>query len=204
MDNLYDILKSKSLSERHLNRYIRFINSRNLKDGRLERHHICPRAEFPEFESFADYPWNKIDLSPREHYIAHLLLWKIFGGSQTHAIYRMTPKNKRSSRMYETFRSEIVEPLIGKPLSENTKAKMKGRVVSDEVRLKMSKSHIGKTHSSETKEKMSKSARARGGSPGWKHSNDSRAKMSQMQQGRVFSEEHKARLKEASRRRWGN
>ena len=106
------------------------------------------------------------------------------------------------------FRAEIVESMIGKPLDESIKAKMKGRVVSAETRAKMSATRLGVKRganrtpfSDVTRAKMSASAKRR---KGIKHTDASKAKMSDIHRGRVFSEEHKAKLKEASRKRWSN
>ena len=65
----------------HLDRYRHFIWSRLFRvlpqDSRVEKHHIVPAA-FGMDKSKKSQPWNIISLSPREHYIAHLLLWKTF------------------------------------------------------------------------------------------------------------------------------
>lgn len=60
---------------RHVKRYEKFIKSRSTKTGvvYVERHHILPRSIFPEFE-FEES--NIIKLTAKEHYIAHLLLYK--------------------------------------------------------------------------------------------------------------------------------
>lgn len=148
--NIYEVLRTKPHSERHLVCYVRFIESRQLKEGPLERHHICPRAKdlFPEYTSFKEHPWNRIDLTPREHYIVHLLLWKTYGGSQTYALRRMRPKN----------RNYASRSRLGVKLSEETRAKMsiahRGIPHSPERKAKMSASRIGKKFSDETKAKL--------------------------------------------------
>ena len=41
----------------------------------FEAHHILPKSIFPEFKSFKDNGWNKVLLTPREHFICHILIW---------------------------------------------------------------------------------------------------------------------------------
>jgi hypothetical protein len=80
-----------------------------------ETHHICPKANdlFPEYKSFKLYKWNKIKLSYRQHFIAHWLLWKAYGGSQTIAFSAMQNQNSnrdkivlKSSKIFEKLRKE--------------------------------------------------------------------------------------------------
>ncbi len=90
--DIYTILCSKSTNFHYIRKYINFIENCNIKNkllnGCLEAHHICPKASdlFPEYKDFNTHPWNKVHLSSREHIIAHVMLWKIFGGSQTYAL----------------------------------------------------------------------------------------------------------------------
>ncbi len=148
--DIYQNLKTKSQSDRHLVRYVMFIKSRQPSNGTVERHHICPKANdlFPQYSNLHNHPWNAIDLTPREHYVAHLLLWKIFGGSQTKALWLMTLKNKRvGSRAYEENRRIYIAAVSNKPLQESTKAKissaLKGKPLSEETRKKMSLAKMG-------------------------------------------------------------
>ena len=109
--NIYEILSSKPHNLHYLNRYLNFIkscqkynNEHNIylksklhPDGiYMERHHICPKAKdlFPEYKSFKIHPWNQINLTPRQHFIAHLILWKVYGGSQARAIMYMIVRLK--------------------------------------------------------------------------------------------------------------
>jgi hypothetical protein len=106
--SIYDILVKKPHNKHYLNRYIKFIESR--KQAFIgEKHHICPKASdlFPEYKSFKKNPWNKIILSPREHYIAHMLLHKAYGNSQSRAFYMMCNVNGIGGRLYESARSQF-------------------------------------------------------------------------------------------------
>lgn len=55
--------------------YKKFIDSRRnlIRDGYIERHHIKPRGLGGSDESA-----NLVNLTPREHFFAHLLLYKIY------------------------------------------------------------------------------------------------------------------------------
>jgi hypothetical protein len=111
--DIYSILASKPHSEHHLNRYIRFIEQcqQNNKKSSIKthRHHICPRAKdmFPEYESFAKNKWNMARLTPRQHFIAHIMLWKVYPNisSQFNAVWQMKHRNNEqmNSRLYESI-----------------------------------------------------------------------------------------------------
>lgn len=113
------ILASKAHNSHYLTKYIRFINNcqekNNNYSGYTERHHICPKAQdmFPEFSSFTEYPWNCVALTPRQHFVAHLLLCKTYPDaiSQVKALYLMI--NSRSvnarSKVYSKLKLEASE-----------------------------------------------------------------------------------------------
>ena len=97
----------------HLDRYIKFINSRPIrvyksKSG-LCRHHIQPVSLGSE-KGFSKEKWNIIVLTLREHYIAHLLLWKTYGNEMAKAFIIMTKQNntnlKLTSRQYNTLKKD--------------------------------------------------------------------------------------------------
>lgn len=96
-------------SQFHLNRYIKFIDSRPIreksKDLYTENHHKVPNSLGGSKESK-----NMIRLAGREHFIAHLILWKAFGGPMIHAFNMMKMNNqdkryfKLASKQYEQLR----------------------------------------------------------------------------------------------------
>lgn len=131
--DIYNILQSKPHKSFHLKRYITFIQQCQQKDtespcvGSRERHHICPKAKdmFPEYRSFSQHPWNLATLTPRQHFIAHIMLWKAFPNikSLTYCIDRMrhTAGVRCTSKLYEkykkvhsTAKSEFVRQKIAK------------------------------------------------------------------------------------------
>lgn len=93
--NIYSILRSKSSNEHLIKRYIKFISLCNHSPNEyVEDHHICPKADdlFPEYIDLNIHTWNLVKLTSRQHIIAHVMLWKIFGGSQTLALDCMLGK----------------------------------------------------------------------------------------------------------------
>jgi hypothetical protein len=111
--DIYSILASKPHNFHYLKRYISFITKCQLINvdyaGQTEGHHICPKANdmFPEYIDFKEHPWNKAELTPRQHFVAHLILWKVYPNfkSQTFAFWSMKWKNgsKINSRLYESL-----------------------------------------------------------------------------------------------------
>ena len=115
-------------------------------DGYKEKHHVIPRCMGGK-----DNKLNLVDLTAREHYIAHLLLWKMkfpgtFGSKMSFAfntfINKMTTKERGehhtytiTSRVYEVFRKEYSRLLkekyargggtwVGRKHSEESKRKI--------------------------------------------------------------------------------
>lgn len=106
----------------YFERYLRIIGLFKInnillpQDTYVESHHILPKANdmFPEYENFKEYPWNEINLTARQHFIAHWILWKAFGRSQSYAfqcfIDQVNCKNNRrqnlkvTSRVYEELK----------------------------------------------------------------------------------------------------
>lgn len=146
----------------HLNRYVNFINSRPERDCKKEKlyeiHHMIPKSLGGSNEKS-----NLIKLTQREHYIAHMILWKTYSGKMTQAFYFMNKKSK-SSRTFASLRNEfaVMDSIIhkGKQLSNETKQKisdsLKGRIFSEETRQKISEAKIGCKHSESSKLLMSK------------------------------------------------
>jgi hypothetical protein len=105
-----EILKSKPNNPHYLNRYIKFIiwclKNNDTSNGYFEKHHICPRASdmFPEYSNFNDNPWNLVLLTFRQHLLAHVLLWKAYGGSQTLALDTMLRRQTNETHKNFEFR----------------------------------------------------------------------------------------------------
>lgn len=105
---------------------------------------------------------------------------------------------------------------IGYSPSDETRKKisisLKGRVLSEEHKEKISSSNLGNKHSDETKQKMSYKKKGvtlstdhieniRKGHLGVKQTEESKKKRSEKLKGRIMSEEHKKKLSDAAKRR---
>ena len=112
-------------------------------DGYSETHHIVPKS----MSGHKTDPKNLVDLTAREHFIAHFLLAKIYGGNQWHAIDIMRGNDGFyiNSRLYEIAKREI---------AKNVSKRFKGIPKSEETKAKMSASLIGKPKSKEAVEKI--------------------------------------------------
>lgn len=162
--------------EPHLSRYIHFINSRPARKYQsklgLIRHHILPKSmgSLPDYTSQPD---NIIILTIREHFIAHMILYKCYGKKMAQAFYYMINLNKDShqilsSRTYEMLRKKVLCLSKGIKLSEERIQKIKKGLSSSEIRQKISKTSKGRqpwnkglpawnknrSHNETTKEKM--------------------------------------------------
>lgn len=155
---------------------------RKTVDGYKERHHVIPNCFLKNDDL--------VELTAREHYIAHLLLWKMKMGKKHHNQMTMAlnvmvngsghKKQDRSylvnSRLYELHRKEYSaflsetmtgsgNPFYGKTHSEKTKQKIvEANKRTKEIRsAKLSGENngmYGKVHSNRTKSMMSAASRA--------------------------------------------
>jgi len=136
---------------------IRKAENRTPPEDCVERHHTFPKSIF-------GYNDRIVVLTPREHYIAHLLLEKIY-------IKRYGIDDERTKKMNlacflmrsrsEKYNSHLYEQ-VRKRYSENMKERMKGEnnpsygvPCSEERKQKIREKHLGRKASQETKNKMS-------------------------------------------------
>lgn len=98
--------------------YQLLINKASHTSGYLEEHHIIPKCLGGTDESS-----NLKKLTAREHYIAHLLLAKIHGGTLWHAVNLMGRLKKYSNREYERARIEHSKLLSARNKRTKTKPK---------------------------------------------------------------------------------
>jgi len=163
----------------------------------VERHHIIPRCLGGD-----NSKENIVKLFPKEHYIVHLLLFRIYPNHQgiSYSFWMMCNGNRGdkrnyriSSRVYEEIRNRFIKMVS---LREPT---FKGRVHTEETKTKISNSKkgnkiwIGKTHTDESKRKMSESAK------GKNVSEITRKKMSESRLGVKFSEEQRKNMSESAK-----
>lgn len=136
-----------------------------------ENHHVKPTCIGGD-NSFN----NLVRLTCREHFIAHVLLVKIYPNEPKliFAVKAMCMsnqyQNRSKNRMYGWLREECTLAQTGRKHTEESKAKMRGRKVSTASRAKMSRAKL--KMSAETKAKMSSVAKGR------KVSTETKAKIS--------------------------
>jgi len=129
---------TKSINLHYANRYFKFIewcsSKTRTSNEYLEAHHILPQAktQFPEYKSFVDNPWNRIDLTGQEHFIAHWLIWKAQGKFMAYAFSAMRRKSKVQSNRYFKITGKTYEQL--KSDVANTQSR---RIITNETRQRM-------------------------------------------------------------------
>lgn len=206
MNSLYEILAEYPHNAHYLTRYIKFIKhcTTLTNSGYTEKHHICMKSMFPDLASFAEFPWNCVVLTARQHYIAHLLLWKAYRNRQTaYAFHIMIHGNStksrysvKSSRIYASLVEECKQlnsgknhPLYGTKKSEKSKLNQKLAVTGK----KQTEEHINKRVTAMLHTKKQKKALG----AGYSHSLETRAKISQATKGitKPMTEEHLAKLR---------
>ena len=153
-------------------------------DG-YEYHHIVPRCYLPK--KFWKDKDNIILLTVREHFIAHLILWRTFRDSScTQAFEYMTSrkgyKERLNSRQFSQLKAENKQ--------FKKKRKRENFHHTEESKKKMSESHIGLSPSSETREKIRRSSLGR------KLSEEAKLKISQ----RNITEETRRKLSESAKK----
>ena len=116
--------------------YYKIVNkakSRNIS-GYTERHHIIPKSF-----GGSNKKENLVSLTPREHYICHLLLTKMVSGTyrakMIYALSLIKSKVNHNSSLYEKLKIEG---------NKARSKRMSGRVVSLETRKKQSEGRRGK------------------------------------------------------------
>lgn len=134
--------------QKHYNLLIEKAKNRIL-EGYIECHHIVPKC-FGRSDDFD----NIVKLSAREHFIAHLLLYKIQIEKRKKyqmlkACIMMAGKEKFNSKLYEQAKKEFSSLHAERISGENHPMYGTSRKGSDNP-------FYGKTHSEETKRKLSK------------------------------------------------
>lgn len=101
--------------------------------GYTEKHHILPRSMGGTNDKS-----NLVKLTAKEHYVAHMLLWKIYkNGSMAQAVWLISyvDNHKINSRTFEILRKDYAAAV----------SKIhKGKIYNEQTRQKMSISKMGK------------------------------------------------------------
>jgi hypothetical protein len=149
----------------YVNRYNKFIDSlRNqVVEGYTEKHHIIPRSHGGTHDDS-----NLIRLTPRQHYVAHWMLWKAYGKEMTTAFHYMSGIKRYGKRLnsktFSIMKLEEIERQKNKIVSEETRKKMSVSAknkppISDETRKKLSlKTKERGPRSEETRKKISQNS----------------------------------------------
>ena len=153
--------------------YGRLIESRR---GQTDCHHIVPKSL-----GGSNDPENLVHLTHKEHFVAHHLLAKIYGGKMWTAFFYMCNASgvRHSSRTYAIARDGH---------ARQTSLVHTGKIVSQETRDRMAASRIG-VPKSESRRRMSESAKGR------LHSEVTKAKMKSQRQN--ISDETRQKLSES-------
>ena len=181
----------------HYNNLMEKVKNRKLSnDVYKERHHIIPKCL-----GGGNGKDNIVELLPREHYIAHLLLFKIYPNNQklSYAFWMMCNGYKKdirgyvvSGRIYEEIRNKFIK------MVKEREPTFKGKRHTEESKQKNRESHLGrkvwlgKRHTEESKQKMSEYH------TGKKLSEETKKKMSEYHTGKKLSEETKKKMSESA------
>jgi hypothetical protein len=157
---------------KHYEALVAKAKARSKPKGYVERHHVVPRS----LGGLDDHN-NLVWLTAREHFIAHVLLAHIYGGSQWYAVMMFAAGDRRTinSRLYDLAKRKhamwMSERFKGHSLSNEHRSAISigllgnrntaGKVLSDghksaiSLGLKGNKNTFGKLASQSTKTKMS-------------------------------------------------
>jgi hypothetical protein len=151
-------------------------------EGYTERHHILPKAEGGD-----NSPENLIDLSAEDHFFAHVLLARIYPATQIYALWMLVTqkryKGQRARKHYAANRGKFACLRVGMEVTVETREKLSqaaiGKPCTPLRKQQLRVANLGKTHSPETRAKLSASLRGRvSGMKGKTHSPETRAKLS--------------------------
>ena len=207
--NIYDsiILKYKNLD-------LQKLKKDNLNYIYLETHHIIPKCM-----NGSNQVENLVNLPAREHFICHLLLPKIYKGTEFEyplwtAAHRFVYGNDMKNKIKITSNQyKIIKENFSKLKSEANKGEGNpcyGRIWTREQRANMSQKmkgrtleeKIGKERADISKKKMSESQKKRKNHRrGFKHTLETRQKMSNSQKGLKRAESYRIYI---SKRMKGN
>ena len=165
--------------------------------GYVERHHIIPKSL-----GGSDASKNIVELSLRQHYIAHRLLPKmvIDSSHRSKMLFALRcmlnydkygKRYRPSSRVFEALKKQIREAKISDAHRANIKNAQVGKSLSEKHKQSISNALLGKSHSLATKARISKSNR------GKKRSEITRKRISCARSGRPLTEKCKTAISAA-------
>lgn len=172
-------------------------NECRVKNGH-EDHHILPSSLYEEFNNRNLNPWNSVLLTPREHFIVHVCIWKHYKSigdknsekKMGHAIRMMSGQFEYNSTHYHLFK-------INHSPSQETKRKISETLMgykhTDEAVQKIKMKRATQIMTKETGKKISEA------NMGHEVTAETRKKISEARKGMKFTDEHKRRLSEAKK-----
>jgi hypothetical protein len=198
---------------------------------RTETHHIIPRCFYKTgtkskvspgwLDGYPNSSENLVKLTPREHFICHLLLVKIAPtniakAKMTFALTRFMHSPSHighiTSRRYEQITKLKAEAssLMNKgrkrtsPITDETRAKLSAAAkrrkgFTPEGRARAIEANTGRKHSEETKQKLREARSNQVERQGDTMTQAAREKLSRAAKGRVFSTEHKEKIRLANK-----
>ena len=187
---------SQMPNQHHLVRYNNFISALQGQavEGYSEKHHIVPRSH-----GGSNKKDNLIVLTPRQHFIAHRMLWKAYGGSMARAYFMMSATGKYGklgSKTYamarEDYSKQVSAQMAIKPnvpaFTLEHRAKLRqaklGTKVSDETKAKISAAQAGRVYDDEFKRKVSEGLKGKATrGTGWSQSEETKRKIGEAQVG---------------------
>ena len=123
----------------------------------VEKHHIIPRSEGGTNDKD-----NLVNLTAREHFIAHLLLAKIYNDKKMWCAINMMSNGRHRKYAKSNSRTYQMLKINNAKVNDGGSAKNKGRVVTDDTREKIRQTKLGsknpmwgKKQSEEAKRKRS-------------------------------------------------
>lgn len=170
------------INQHYWNRYVKFINSRAVIDtsSGTEIHHKWPKSY-----GRVDDDYNLVNLTLREHYLAHWILSRAMRGKMSAAFWLMTNLRNKSGRMYDEARRNAPSHAH----TEATKDKLRYKK-TDEHKRKISEAHLGKQKPASMKLKLKETIMSK--SQEWRSNRSSAGGKSLA--GVPKSEEHKKKL----------
>lgn len=129
----------------YMNVYQKLIHkaqSRQKPDCYTETHHIMPKSL-----GGTNDPNNLVELTAREHFIAHLLLAKIYGGPMIYAAWAL--QNTKTNRNYAWLKEKLSERMKG---NKN----FAGKSHTPEFRKNLAEANKNRVWSDESKQKLGK------------------------------------------------
>lgn len=168
----------------------KLLNRIKLHDGSLENHHIIPKSLGGD-----DSKDNLVLLTPKEHYIAHLLLIKLYEGKEKakmcFALMMMFNSNHNQKRLFCSRRYEEAKLLVYENCGGDNHHNYGKKIWSDLEKMEIS-------------ERVSGDKNPMYGKPPWNkgkklkpHSEETKKKMSESHKGKVKTKSHKENLSKA-------